>query len=406
MSGVLSVVADKATIRAEQFPVTDHLVYFNHAAVGPLSRNACQAMQSHASDQMNHGALHWRKWYAEYERLREAAAALIGSESGEISILKNTTEALSFVAEGYRWQRGDNMVTTDLEFPSNAIPWKALERRGVECRIVQSVEGAFSASDIEPLFDRRTRILSLSSAAFHNGFAPDLKAIGQLCRDRNVLFCLDAIQTLGAIRLDVTEANIAFLAADGHKWLLGPEGAAIFYCRADAREHLEVLEHGWMNVDRGGRFLDCPTTLLPDGRRFEGGSLNTIGIYGLRAALDLSRTIGHETIEREVLRLAGTLARGLEASGWTVRTPRPFGSGIVAATPPAVESRRSEVDDAGRVDFPRGMNGIHRWLEDQKVICAVREGMVRFSPHFYNADAEIDRVLHLLSGLQYRPSLD
>src|SRR6059058_1839781 len=163
---------DKSSLR-ELFPVTKNLAYFNHAAVGPLSIRASEAMERFVRDQRDFGALHWREWYAEYVRLRESAAKLIGAETSEIAILKNTSEGLSFVAEGFRWERGDNVVTTDLEFPSNAVPWKRLARRGVECRVLKT-NGSFAADDIATLVDDRTRIVSVSSVAFHNGFAPDL----------------------------------------------------------------------------------------------------------------------------------------------------------------------------------------------------------------------------------------
>ena len=366
----------KAEVR-DLFPVTRNVVYFNHAAVGPLSTLAYQAMERHACDQREFGALHWREWYAEYERLRESAARLIGAQATEIAILKNTSEGLSFVAEGYRWERGDNVVTTALEFPSNYTPWKRLERRGVECRIA-----ALPTVDaIDACIDARTRIVTVSSVAFHNGFTADLNAIGERCRQRNILFCVDAIQSIGVLPIDVRRSNIAFLAADGHKWMCGPEGATIFFVSAEQRERLEVLERGWTNFNRGGRFINCEMDLLPDARRFEAGSLNTNGIYGLRAAIDLLLDIGIDAIAAEVIRLAGKLADRLEAIDWVVGTPRPVASGIVGATPPPVEL---------------SVLKWHRTLEENGIVCAPREGMLRFSPHFYNDETEINRVIDVL----------
>lgn len=362
------------------FPVTRNLVYFNHAAVGPLSVRACEAMEGHARDQREYGALHWRDWYAEYVLLREAAARLIGAQPGEIAILKNTSEGLSFVAQGLRWRAGDNVVTTALEFPSNWTPWKVLEPRGVEVRVavLPTVEA------IEPLIDDRTRVVTVSSVAFHNGFTADLVAIGELCARRNALFCVDAIQSVGVLPTDVRAANIAFLAADGHKWMCGAEGAAIFYVAAEHREQLDVIEHGWTNVERKGRFLDVGTELVADARRFEAGSLNTNGIYGLRAALDLLLEIGIDVIATEALRVATRLADGLEAIGFRVGT-RPVRSPIVGAIPPDVEKT--------------SILFLHRRLEEQGIVCAPREGLLRFSPHFYNDDAEVDQVLDALRGL-------
>jgi cysteine desulfurase/selenocysteine lyase len=373
---------DKRALR-ELFPVTRNLVYFNHAAVGPLSTRAYERMAAHGRDQRDYGALHWRDWMAEYDHLRASAGRLIGAQPDEIAILKNTSEGLSFVAEGYRWERGDNVVITDLEFPSNATPWKRLERRGVECRIVHSVGGGYTVEDVERLIDGRTRIVSVSSVAFHNGFAADLEAIGALCASRNVLFCVDAIQSLGVLPIDVRRANIAFLSADGHKWLCGPEGTSIFYVAAEHRERLEVLETGWTNVDRKGKFIGCDTALLADSRRFEAGSLNTNGVYGQRAALDLLLEIGIEAINAEVLRIATMLADGLESIGYPLGTPRPICSGIVAVTPRSVDSRE--------------LLRLHQQLEREGVVCAPRERMLRFSPHFYNDESDVERVIGVLA---------
>lgn len=368
---------DKEQVR-RFFPVTRNLVYFNHAAVGPLSTRAYDAMERHARDQRDFGALHWRDWYGEYDRLRTSAARLLGAETSEIAILKNTSEGLSFVAGGYRWERGDNVVTTALEFPSNYTPWKRLEPRGVECRIATLP----TVDAIEACIDSHTRIVTVSSVAFHNGFRADLDAIGELCARRRVLFCVDAIQSVGAVPIDVRRSQIAFLAADGHKWMCGPEGATIFYVAAEHRDRLEVMESGWTNIERRGRFIECGLELLPDARRFEAGSLNTNGIHGLRAAIDLLLEIGIEEIGAEVRRLAERLAERLESIGWTVATPRPVAAGIVGATPPSVE--------------PSLLLRWHRALEENGVVCAPREGMLRFSPHFYNDDAEIERVIDVL----------
>lgn len=388
----------KILLRREQFPVTDHLVYFNHAAVGPLSQTACAAIERQAREQRDWGALHWRDWYAEYVDFRDEAAALINADAGEISILKNTSEGISFVANGLDWREGENVITTDMEFPSNWVPWKRLEARGVECRAVETRDGEFAPEDVEKRIDSKTRVLAVSSVYFHNGFRPDLDALGALCEAKGILFCVDAIQGLGAVCTDVQRSKIHFLAADGHKWLLGPEGAAIFYARADVRERLEVLETGWMNVDRGNRMIGCGTDLLPDGRRFEAGSINTIGVYGLRAAIALLRHIGIENVEREVMWEITTLAAVLEQLGFETRTPRPLSSGILAVDPPQeVDIQRLRQLIGAEPDDPADtVTLMHRWLELCDVVCSAREGMLRFSPHFYNDEEDIDRVRDVL----------
>jgi cysteine desulfurase/selenocysteine lyase len=366
--------------RRDLFPVTKNLVYFNHAAVGPLSTIASEAMERFVRDQRDFGALHWRDWYAEYEKLRASAAKLIGAaDPHEIAIVKNTSEGLSFVAEGYKWREGENVVTTALEFPSNYAPWKRLERRGVECRVVDDP----SVKAIERAIDGRTRIVTVSSVAFHNGHTADLDAVGDLCAKHNILFCVDAIQSVGVLPTNVRRSKIAFLAADGHKWMCASEGAALFYVAAEHRERLEVLESGWTNIERRGKFIGTSVDLLPDSRRFEPGSLNTTGIYGLRAAIDLLLDIGIDEIGREVIRIATRLADGLESIGFEVRTPRPIRSGIVGAA----------------VSDGRELLRLHGELEKEGIICAPREGMLRFSPHFYNEESEVDRVLEVLRRL-------
>ncbi len=367
------------------FPVTKNVAYLNHAAVGPLSSRAYDAMEAHARDQREFGALHWRDWYAEYELLRQSAARLLNAEPGEIAILKNTSEGLSFVAEGFRWKSGENVVTTDLEFPSNFVPWKNLARRGVELRVVHSRDGAYDLDDVAKLIDDKTRIVTVSSVAFHNGFTADLDAIGALCAKRGALLCVDAIQSLGALPMDVRRSNIAFLAADGHKWLCGAEGAAIFFVAAEHRDKLDVIENGWTNIERRGKFINCPTDLMPDSRRFEAGSLNTNGIFGLHAAIELLHEVGIEAIATEVKRITSLLAVRLEAIGYRLGTPRPIRSGIVAAIPPVVETNT--------------LLRLHRRLEENGIVCAPREGMLRFAPHFYNDEGEVERVIEVLQSV-------
>lgn len=362
------------------FPVTRNLIYFNHAALGPLSVRAAEAMQGFVRDQLENGALHWKKWYAEDAKFRESAAKLINADAGEIAILKNTSEGLSFIAGGIRWREGDNVITTALEFASNWTPWKRLESRGIECRVAPS----FAAGDIAALIDDRTRLVTVSAVAFHNGAVADLQAIGELCARRNVRFCVDAIQALGVLPIDVRASKIDFLASDGHKWTCGPEGAAIFYVAPERRDELEVLETGWTNVNRQGRFIECSVELLPDAKRFEAGTLNTAGIYGMRAALDLVHEIGVETIREHALRVATLLADGLESIGWTVASPRPIASPIVGATPPDVE---------------KSIRWYHGKLEERGIITAPREGLVRFSPHYYNDENEVQRVVDALRSL-------
>lgn len=394
---------NKRLLRREQFPVTRSLVYLNHAAVGPLTESAYRAMEAHAREQRDLAALHWRDWMEEYDDFRVSAARLIGANPSEISILKNTTEGLSFVAEGFRWERGENVVTTDMEFSSNFAPWKRLERRGVECRTVANRGGIFAPEDVEQRIDSKTRIVALSLVSFHNGFVPDLESIGRICAEKGVLLCVDAIQGAGAIRVDVESCNISFLAADGHKWMLGPEGTAIFYAKASARDSLEPLESGWVSLREGARILNGAGTPHDDGRRFEGGSLSTNLVHGLRASIDLLHEVGLDFIEEEVLEVASDLAARLEDLGFTIHSPRPLHSGIVAVTPPAL---KEEALRSSRLYTEENLSAasarlapvhlLQRYLESERIIVTAREKMLRISPHFYNDDSDLDTLIDAL----------
>lgn len=391
---------NKGAIRRELFPITEQLVYVNHAAVGPLSERAYQAMEAHAREQRDVAALHWRDWIEEYKHFRDQAAQLLGAAPSEISILKNTTEGLSFVAEGLQWSAGDNVITTNREFPSNYAPWKRLERRGVECREIDLSGGTFSVADVEALIDHRTRLVAISSVSFHNGFRPELEAIGELCASRNVFLCVDGIQSLGCLETNVREAKISFLAADAHKWLLGPEGCAVFFCAAEHRDRLDVTESGWLNVKRHGEsFFSGEVSMHEDSRRFEGGSLNTNGVYGATAAMELLNEIGVGEIEREVLHLANRLADGLDRIGFEVKTARPCRSGIVSAVPSGVVPEKVAKDLSPQTPKNVLLYRIHDWLEKRGIICSPREGMLRFSPHFYNSDEEMETIVGALKEI-------
>lgn len=395
---------DKTTLR-ELFPVSANCTYLNHAAVGPLPSSSFDAMQSIIADQRDWGAVHWQAWLEVYSRFRESAAKLIGATPREISILKNTSEGIAFVAEGLRWREGENVVTTDMEFPSNFVPWKRLERRGVECRLVRNRGGAFTPDDIAAAIDAKTRVVALSVVSFHNGFRPDIEAIGAICRERDVLLFVDAIQALGALAFDVRQAKVSFLAADGHKWMLGPEGAAMFYAAAEARDRLDPLESGWLSIASPGTKISEEFTLRSDGRRFEAGTINTAGVAALTASIDLLMGLGIENVEREVVRLATTLGERLEAIGFHVASPKPLRSGIIGIGLPDsvnLEKAREDLAAAGK-SVPAGLaplSLVHLWLDHHGVICSPREGMLRFSPHVWNDDAEIERVVELLASVR------
>lgn len=367
--------------RAE-FPVTENYIYMNHAGVAPLSRSVREAMVGFVEDATVNGAVHAAQWAEAAEECRVAAAQLLNADAAEIAFMKNTTQGILLAANGIDWRAGDNVVTTAVEFPANVYPWWSLkERYGVETRMVPEREGCIDVADIAAAIDARTRVVTISHVEFASGFRNDIQAIGELCRERDIWFVVDAIQSLGAIAVDVKAAHIDILAADGHKWLLAPEGAAIFYCAAEKLERLINTNIGWASVVNPRDFLNYELTQKPDATRFEEGSYNSVGLYGLKAAIELLLEVGTATVESRVLGLTAHLMAGLEERGYRVITPKAetARAGIVI-----FESARHSPDE------------IEALLQAHNIITAARGRGVRVAPHFYNTESEINRLLEVL----------
>jgi selenocysteine lyase/cysteine desulfurase len=369
-------------VRARSFfPVAQDWIYLDHAGVAPISTRVSEALR-HYSDLASHrGAVRYAEYVEEIERVRGRAAALIGARADEIAFVKNTTEGLGIVACGLDWQRGDLVLTCDLEYPSNVTPWCSLAPRGVDTVILPAQHGQLPLKRLdEALRNPRVRLLALSSVEFGSGARNDLRGIGRLCRDRGVLFCVDAIQSLGYLPIDVEADSIDFLAADGHKWLLSVEGCAIFFCSRSLLERITPRIIGWRNVADPSDFDRYQTDLRPDARRFEEGSPNTPGIYALGAAIDLLLELGVVEIGERVLSLTERLANGLPARGAELLSPRgDAASGIVSFRMPGEHPSLT----------------VER-LRSRRIHCAMRRGAVRASPHFYIDAAEIDALLEAL----------
>jgi cysteine desulfurase/selenocysteine lyase len=359
-----------------EFPVRRSFLYFNHAAVAALPRRVAAAMTAQVENARDRGAADWRAWYANVEKTREKAARLVRASTSEIAFVPNTSWGINLVALGFPWAPGDNVVTTDIEFPSNAYPWRALADRGVECRVAQSHGGRVAAEDVTALADARTRVVAVSWVAFHNGFVFPLAELGAFCRERGILLVVDAIQGLGALPIDVGETKVDVLCADGHKWLYGSEGGAVFYVREGAREKVPARAIGWWNLKADGEYLQYRGAPYSGARRYEPGSLPTANLAGLSASLDLLAEMGPENVRERILENVAALRDGLAVRGWRIATPEPLASGILAAAPPSADARRWA-----------------KALESRGVIVAPREGSVRFSPHAGNDVGEVARAL-------------
>jgi cysteine desulfurase / selenocysteine lyase len=361
-------------LRRHEFPVCRDKVFLAHAGVCPLPRRVAEAIRSYA-EQCTLGDQETLLPAFQMDETRELAARLLGCLPTEIAFVGPTTLALNYVAAGLRFRRRDNLVIYFDDYPSNVYPWMALARQGVQVRMMPVKElGRITRADVLGQVDEDTRLVALASCHYVAGWRLDLDALGRELRERGVLFCVDGIQTVGAFPTRVE--HVDFLAADAHKWLLGPCAAGLFYVRKSLQEKLHPTVFGWHNV-----------ALRQDARRYEAGSANLLGFVGLRAALELLLEIGVENIAAELLRKRAWLVKELTARGWNVLHP---------GAPPAHAS--------GIVSFWRpdtDLAALHEKLTAAGIITSLRADRtgrryIRLSPHFYNTDAELARVLETL----------
>lgn len=365
-----------------EFPVTEHWAFLNHAAVAPLCRRARDVIREYADDMAENGNVHEARWWSRIEDARAMAARSIGAQPTEIALVKNTSEGLAFIAEGLDWRVGDNVVIAAGEYPANVYPWMHLASKGVAVKTVARRGARIALEDLAAAIDSRTRLLSLSFVQFATGFRSDLAAVGAMCRDRGVDFCVDAIQGLGVHPIDVEAMKIDYLAADGHKWLVAPEGAGICYVRSARLERIRPVSIGWKSVVGMHDYSTIDFRLRPDASRFEGGSFNVVGLVALGASLSLLEEIGIAVVERRVRELTDYLIDRLAELGADVFSPRGAGewSGIVSFSVPGTDP-----------------SAIVPKLKERGVVISRRDGRFRASPHFYNNREDIDR---LLTGLR------
>lgn len=364
-----------------QMPITRRWVYLDHAAVAPLTEPARAALREWADDQTENGLVHERRWNQRIESVRSLAGRLLGADPLDIAFIKNTSEGIGIVAEGFPWRAGDNMVTAQEEYPANQYPWMNLRDRGVEVRTVASrADGRLAIDDLRAAMDQRTRLLSLSWVEFASGFRNDLAALGELCRERGIAFFVDAIQGLGTFPLDVQQLPIDFLAADGHKWLLGPEGAGIFYVRRNWIERLRPVDIGWNSVIGARDFSTIKFQLKPYCGRYESGSLNVGGITALGGSLEMLLQIGIDRIAARVLELTDRLCASVAERG----EPRVYSS--------RRDGERSAIVSLAYRD-PTMPAQKKRACRQESIVINHRAGRLRVSPHFYNTPEEIDRLV-------------
>jgi len=374
------------------FPVTRHWAYLNHAAVGPFSLPVAQAIQNFTDLALNEGYTAGPLWQERTEQIREKTAQLIGALKEDLAFVKNTSHGLSLVAQGLSWEAGDEIIISEIEFPANVYPWMALQKKGVILKKIPCLQNELKLEALDSLVTDRTRLIALSSVQYGNGYRLPLSEVGKFCRQKDILFLVDAIQSLGAFPIDVELDQIDFLAADAHKWMLGPEGIGVFYVRKESLCLLNPVLLGWNSVKDALNFDHIDFSLKEDAQRFEEGSLNLLSIYALGAAVDLLLKVGVDVIGERILFLTDRLLDGLDDHGLLLTNSlKPeFRSGIVTFRIP---------DDS---DGSR-LKALEHHLFREKIYCAVRRGSLRISPHFYNSEEEINRTLLEIHNFLSKP---
>ena len=367
-----------------EFPILRQQTFLDHAATSPLCAAAARAQANHV-----HRATmeppSWPRLAPAVAAVRSTCADLIGANPLEIAFVKNTSEGLSTAAFGLNWRKGDRVVVTGAEFASNLYPWLEVgDRYGVDVVVVPETTGADAVRRVpvdrlmEEMSHPQTRVVTLSHVEYASGQRFDLRSLGQFCRRREILFCVDAIQSLGVFPIDVHEMCIDVLATDGHKWLLAPAGAGFLDVRSEVQSEIRPLSIGWRNVRNKPVASMDAVALVGGAERYEAGSLNVAALIGLDAAVKLLWSVGIDRIKARVDTLTTRLCEALTSSGYVVVSPRQpgEGSGIVSFLSRTATSRE-----------------VAKALRSRSIKVSVRDELVRVSPHFYNSDEQIGQLV-------------
>lgn len=375
------------SLRRAAFPACLDRIFFAHAAVAPIPQVAVEAMdtfnRASATGELDYGEVFLKRM----DRIRGAASRLFGGSPDEFALLGPTSLGLSLVANGLDWRPGDEIITYLDDYPANVYPWKQLERLGVKIVYLQPAEtGAITPELVHAAITPRTKLLALASCHFLTGYRLDITAVGAIAREHGLIFCLDAIQTAGAFPTPVAEVD--FLSADSHKWMLGPSSAGVVYVAKARQELLRPSLYGAWNVVSPNFIARDEITFEPGARRYEPGVLNATGLLGMEASIDLLAGIGIDHIAARLLELKAHLCEGLDRLGLVLVGPREgsAASGITSCTDP---------------DRPDRIGHLYHALHQAGIVTSFRHDRqgrphLRFSPHFYNTHDEIDRVLAVM----------
>lgn len=375
----------------DEFPINTECCYLNHAAVAPWPQRSGEAVKKFATENVTYGASYYPRWIELENQLRQQLATLLDAPKHAIALVKNTSEALSFVAYGISWQAGDVVVISDHEFPSNRIVWESLSQFGVIVKMV-SLPDDNPEQELLAAIQQKPKLISVSAVQYANGQVLDLAKLGQACQENKVLFCVDAIQMVGAMPLSLTEIQADFAMADGHKWMLGSEGLGFFYIRPEVMDQLSLQEYGWHMIEHAGNYDLKQWQVAKDAKRFECGSPNMLGAQVLSASLSVLLEVGMKRVHAGIIDRINYLEQGLRNLGCTILTPEP-----AQTTGLTIDQRRSGIMlfQSNKIES----HDLYKQMMSASVICACRGGGVRLSPHFHTTDEVLDGALEVIQRL-------
>jgi len=367
----------------QEFPIRERYAFFNHAGVAPIPASTQAAISEFARTAAEEGPVNYAAWLHAMSMAREVSGQLINADPDDICFVKNTNHGLLIVANSINWKAGDNVVALEHEFPANILPWKNLRQHGVEYRAVpERADYGYNIDDIAARIDSRTRLLSVSWVEYSTGIRNDIAAIGQLCREKGILFCVDGIQGLGVLPIDVKALPIDFIMADGHKWMLAPEGCGILYVRREVISQLNDNMAGWCGMKNPQDYDNTDQPYKPNARKFEEGSHNLLAINAMGTSLRILMGAGYDYIQERIRSTTTLLMTDARKQGYEIITPEAWENraGIV--------SLRKEGQDIAAV--------AKMLLDEHNIVIAARRGFLRVSPHFYNEEEEIERLVSAL----------
>lgn len=359
------------------------IIYFNHASTAPISTKVKERIDKFIYERSQEARDNYWAFKDIADETKNIIGEMINCNGERIAFLDNTANGIIWLTLGINWNPGDRIILNDVEFPANVYPFLKLKERGVEVDFIRSQNGIVSAEEIISAIKPETKLISVSFVQFLSGYRIELEKIGKVCKEKGIIFSVDSIQGLGAVRLDVEKFNIDYLANGTQKWMMGLQGLAFIYVRKELQDKMKSAPIGWLAVKDAWKLLDFNLTTKETAERFQPGTLNNLGIYAFNSTMKIFKEFGFDEIENQILSNSKYFIEELAKIGYKsslYSLPEKHLSGIVSFR---TENGQKILDH----------------LNQKKIVCSLREGYIRFAPHFYNTKEDIDYVVDALKNI-------